>query len=788
MRKSFAKRVLAYILAGTMVAGSAVTVSAADPATDAQDTGNVSRELVFGTTAGAELTAETVREPIFETDDDGHDGFNGAFNFQHSEGAFNMAGHYPMLITFDVKLGDTANGEYQIIGKMDNDYGIQIGRNAESDYVQAYYNNTENGNRWPTYKIGGLDLDDWTTITVMFDGYNFWLSTTGGEGLAIPSDGKDAGRGSALQDTPNQRFAIGYNFSKGTGTAIPNSIFYDNVKMYRLSDQAEAGLESTDTTGAASLAEQLMATDPIFSADVQVTTDESKLVAVETEFWNEQVKAGTMAQQTDNDEWLYQVKENGVWENIGSDYFYPNYTPDNEELGTGSWMQADRGSSTNFHYSKLTASQITCTFADSSAYTEVAYVWRVQEDGYYRATLVNPIGNSDGIPLVVSHSSSDELDTIGTILLDGDYNAGGTFTSRIAKASAGDLIRIGSDGSNKWATGFEPAIEEVTVKEYAQQYLGDLAEVSTEGKTESSAAAYNEAKAALEGLLENTEATDEAVEAALTTLEGAVAGLENLADYSAVTEAQEAAAALEAEDYTEASWSAVQEALESVIEGLGASAQEQVNGYAEAINNAIDALVAKYVVTVDGEVVAKGEFDDYITITLSDAVKAENTGKVFAGWMMNGNENVISTEETYSFYLTADTTFVSKFVETEEEVTQDVSAALTNVNITERDDGKHNVQFVGQLTLPEGYRLQQAGLLWGRNTSYEDSLIDENEIFKDGVKATVAKTVSGTYQFSITINGVPAGNKIQGSIYVIAYGADGTRVLEVSPIRDVNID
>ena len=257
---------------------------------------------------------------------------------------------------------------------------------------------------------------------------------------------------------------------------------------------------------------------------------ERNLVAKETEYWNEQVTAGTMAAQGEDDEWLYQVKREstGQWENIGSEYFYPNYTPGTETFGNGSWMQSSDGQNDNFHYSKLTASQITCTFG-STDYSEVAYAWRVQEKGYYRATLVNPIGASNGIPLIVRHSSSEAWNVDGEVMLpETVYNAGQIFESRIVEAEAGDIIRIGASGENVWATGFEPAIEKVTAKEYVEQWLADNADILGRYEnglyTEETVQAVTEA---IEGLDTALLGEDEsAIEAALEALQEKLSALQ----------------------------------------------------------------------------------------------------------------------------------------------------------------------------------------------------------------------------------------------------------------------
>lgn len=735
MKNSIGKKLLAFVLSGTMLIGTAVTASA-------EPLGRTGSELEFSTSRGT-LTTETVRAAVYEDEDDGHDGFNGAYSFTNSEGVFNLAGHYPMLISFDVKMGaDVGDGTYNIIGKMNNDYGVQILRSGDDYTIQAYCQAAGN-NGWPTYKLQNLDLEDtWTSVMVMFDGHAFWLSTTGADGLT--KNGTQGNDGFSLRNTEGQNFAVGYNFSEGTGSAIPAGIFLDNVKMYRAYEETEGV-----TSDAPALAAQLMSGDPIFEADVNVEQNERNLVAIETEYWNQEVQAGTMADQNESDEWLYQVKREstGEWENIGSEYFYPSYTPETETMGQGSWMQSSDGQSDGFHYSKLTASQITCTFGNTD-YTEDAYAWRVQETGYYRATLVNPIGDSRGIPIVVRHSSVDEPNVDGEVLLEGNYNARDTFTSRIAKAEPGDIIRIGSNGNNQWATGFEPAIEKVTVREYAEQYLAEVGGLDVENKTETSAAAFEEAKMALEETLQNGMSDENAIETSLKALKDSVAALEDVADYSAVTAAMERVQALGKDNYTDESWSVLQMALEAVQTGLGVSDQETVDGYAAAINQAIDALVRVYTVTVEGGALSEERVYEYGEMATVTADEPEE-GYKFAYWgTVDGAPLCYNTQ--YSFYVTGDMSLKAYYVEEEEAVEEQVTMLCTSVF----DASTDKITFTAKRSLPDGYKVIEHGIIITDSTGWSNFADDPDNTFVLGasrIKKATGKTtgVLGTYTASL---------------------------------------
>ena len=345
----------------------------------------------------------------------------------------------------------------------------------------------------------------------------------------------------------------------------------------------------------------------------------------------------------------------------------------------------------------------------------------------------------------------------------------------------GDIIRIGSNGNNQWATGFEPAIEQVTVREYAEQYLEEVNDAYTGDYSENSAAALAEAKAALQILLDNPAAEDSALESAVLALEEAVAGLEAPADYTAVDAVMAEAGALTEGQYTEDSWAALQAAVEAVQRGLGVSDQEIVNGYAEAIQNAIDGLVRVYIVTVNGEEFMRGVYNTPVTVTAPEAPE----GQKFAGWSVNGN--IISLDETYLFYLGGDVELTATYVDAEQDVEQSPSAIMSNIIITDAGSGRYNVKLVGQVVVPDGYTLQQAGVLIGRNTELAQ-LHSDNGGVADGVTKAMSSVVNTKGQFSMNVKNMPAGNSMQCEIYLsVQNNATGETEWFYSPVQLVEV-
>lgn len=691
---------------------------------------------------------------------------------------------------------------------------------------------------------------------------------------------------------------------------------------------------------------------------------EKNLVAIETEYWNKQIEAGEMENQTDTDEWLYQIKETdtGEWKNLGDEYFHADATPDGEAKGRGTWMQ---GGTPNLWYSKLSASQITSTFPDNNAeYCGAAYAWRAQEAGYYRATLATGItaANNDGVPVTVSYSLSSAPAAEEKILLPQTrYSAGASFVSKIVYAEKGDIIRIGVEGYNVWATGFEPAVEKVTVSEYAEQWLDENAYIlqcCAEGGiyTGEKADAVNNAKAALDAALAEEQPNEENVKETLDALIHAVDNLldvnaqadywekeynagtlgqqteddiwhyqikaadggwsdiaetdyhahdsgeaacwladgsqnaayhwatikkeqltpcfkEGVSQYDGIAYAWKASedgyakvsfrkdvrsgngskedviltiakgnAAEDSEilkqvtvpkggtvekeqlttkivkvsagDYlrisealadndiydvspvveivtvreyaaqylaemdridttgkpgvSAAEFAEAREDLRSKLDAETPAADEEITAAVTALENA-EANLDLYTVTYQmGELERKikGSYNDLITIIL-DASQVP-AGQKFAGWCLDGEDVLISNDSEYRFYVVGDMTVTAKFVDEDQPTEIPLSASISNVNITQREDGKFDAQFIGLLTIPEGdYTINEAGMLWSPAAIATDKLAHDgpNLAENDQIRRVDVAKVSTAYQYSVTVKSIPSDR----TVYAVAF-------------------
>ena len=116
-----------------------------------------------------------------------------------------------------------------------------------------------------------------------------------------------------------------------------------------------------------------------------------------------------------------------------------------------------------------------------------------------------------------------------------------------------------------------------------------------------------------------------------------------LADYTEVETAIASAQSLNKEEYI--NYASVEEAINAVVYGKDASEQEIVNGYATAINEAMNALVKlpKQATNV------KAEVNDYKTITLTWDVEETAEKYIVERYTSDGEWIVVNTVETNSF-------------------------------------------------------------------------------------------------------------------------------------------
>ena len=170
-----------------------------------------------------------------------------------------------------------------------------------------------------------------------------------------------------------------------------------------------------------------------------------------------------------------------------------------------------------------------------------------------------------------------------------------------------------------------------------------------------------------------------------------------------------------------------------------------------------------YVVTVTGASNTEGgtyQYNEQITLEFDSSVLGE--GEYFGGWINAATGAVISYEETYSFYVGADTT-ISALISQEEAVSKPV-VAITDVCDMNGDGSRWS--FLMERTVPEGYTYVGSGFVYG---------VTEFATPADATHKREAQSASANGQFRVTINLVKATD-----VYMLAYltyaDAEGNKI------------
>lgn len=259
----------------------------------------------------------------------------------------------------------------------------------------------------------------------------------------------------------------------------------------------------------------------------------------------------------------------------------------------------------------------------------------------------------------------------------------------------------------------------------------------------------------------NVENTDLKVTATIS-----VKALPIKADYSEVDAVIAEAEKLVKDLYTTESWTNLQNAINTVVKDL--TDQDTVDGFVSAITEAVKALVRApekkiFTITVNGTS-TEYAYNEAVTVKAPE----EKDGVNFAYWE-NEDGIVVSNNAVYKFYASQDMTLTAVY---KNEVVKTATAMLTNVFVTKRDDGKSNMKFVGELALPEGYTVLEAGLVWSSKDETE-LLADDGKNLNSKLKPTYISKISDTNQFSVTIKGIPADRFLRGVIFAKVADEDG---------------
>ena len=403
--------------------------------------------------------------------------------------------------------------------------------------------------------------------------------------------------------------------------------------------------------------------------------------------------------------------------------------------------------------------------------------YTAEKAGTYKFTVFYRSGSNDN---GFAWSEESNKITSGSVTAGASDGAGATheveFNVQVTKPGAGVLVLKGGTGNAPQTDKFK--VEAVSlVSNVDKTALNEAITAATElvAQTETyTTASLAELKKALDvanELAANDAAEQDAVDEAVTALNAAKDALVRIAVESIAVTTQPTkvtyerreeldTTGLEVTAYDNNNGSKV--VTDYTVSGFDSetAGTKKITVTYEGHTTTFEVTVNEgYVVTVDGQIVTRGQYNKLVTITAKE--KEEQT---FTGWK-DASGKVVSTKATYSFRLTGDRTFTSVYDET---VEVEAQAKMNNAYVASKNaDRSGNVRFMGQIVVPEGYRVEECGVIWtGRNKTNMPDLytLDGNTFTAVGKKVAVKKYTCN-YQFGVAVNNVPAGKTARGVVY-----------------------
>ena len=147
---------------------------------------------------------------------------------------FDVSGDTPMVLRTKVKLKTKTTEVVNILGKMDEQYGIQVDGSANRVILYCLDAN----DKWPEieYKYDANKFwDEWHDIALVYTGTKLQLYVDGNEGTAVQGrPNATDGYNIVLKSSSSSVFTIGYNVAKSTEHGEDN-----NHKKYSTLDQVD---------------------------------------------------------------------------------------------------------------------------------------------------------------------------------------------------------------------------------------------------------------------------------------------------------------------------------------------------------------------------------------------------------------------------------------------------------------------------------------------------------------------------------------------------------------------
>ena len=188
--------------------------------------------------------------------------------------------------------------------------------------------------------------------------------------------------------------------------------------------------------------------------------------------------------------------------------------------------------------------------------------------------------------------------------------------------------------------------------------------------------------------------------------------------------------------------------------------------------------------------------DERVTITAEAAPENQH----FIGWVKkytSEESSVISYEETYSFYVNENVTYIAKYGqdEVEPQPIAGISQETTQIKVSETGDTSvYGIKFIGNTIIPENYTGISTGFIFLISDADEPLTIpsDLNKDFIIGSDKVVVGSPMATvpfngYQFTKGKGGLKAGQTIAARTYLTCLNSEGVEVMFYSDVAQTTV-
>lgn len=165
---------------------------------------------------------------------------------------------------------------------------------------------------------------------------------------------------------------------------------------------------------------------------------------------------------------------------------------------------------------------------------------------------------------------------------------------------------------------------------------------------------------------------------------------------------------------------------------------------------AIYQRIGGYTITANGGTIVSPKdtytYGDFVTVQAEES----DGSKYFSGWYEG--DTLVSADKNYSFYVIRNTGLTAKY-EGDAVIVPEPLLNMTMSDRTNLENGKQTIQFNNTWSVPDGYSIMEAGLVFTLVDSESERLTVENAdnstIYK---KPSVLKTQKGTYAYTLTLS------------------------------------